>query len=128
MRARHAKHPARLKGEMHHSSHHARRRGGGVHHGEGEKSKERHDRPARKLGGGTHKFRTPSGGVSAHARRQAQKKHETMPGGGFPIRNRKDLMNAKHSVGRAKNPAAARSWINKRARELHAPPLGGKKK
>ena len=114
---------------MHHPSHHARRRGGGVY-GEGESAKERHDQRARggHMGSGTHKFRVPSGGVSAAGRRKAQKAHKTMPGGGFPIRNRSDLMNAKHSVGRAKNPAAARRWINKRARELGAAPLGGKKK
>jgi hypothetical protein len=47
-----------------------------------------------------------------------------MPGGKFPIRNASDLANAKHDVGRASNPAAARAWINKRARELGKPALG----
>lgn len=79
-------------------------------------------------GRGTHQFRTPSGSVSAAARRSAESKGETMPGGGFPIRNRSDLSNAKHDVGRAKNPAAARAWINKRAKALGAPPLGGGKR
>lgn len=74
------------------------------------------------------KFRTPSGGVSAAARKSAQKKGETMPGGKFPIRNKQDLANAKHDIGRASDPAAARAWINKRARELGAAPVGGKKK
>lgn len=70
-------------------------------------------------------FRTPSGGVSAAGRRAAQKKGDTMPGGSFPIRNKSDLANAKHDVGRASNPAAARAWINKRARQLGGKPLGG---
>jgi hypothetical protein len=69
-------------------------------------------------------FRTKSGGVSAAGRRSAQEKGQTMPGGGFPIRNASDLSNAKQSIGRAKNPAAARRWINKRARELGKPPIG----
>ena len=58
------------------------------------------------------------------SRERAEKKGETMPGGKFPIRNKKDLANAKHDVGRASNPAAARRWINKQARELDAPELG----
>jgi hypothetical protein len=69
-------------------------------------------------------FRTKSGGVSASGRRAAQAKGQTMPGGGFPIRNASDLKNAKQSIGRAKNPAAARRWINKRAHELGKPPIG----
>jgi len=72
-------------------------------------------------------FRTAGGSVSAEGRRAAEKKGETMPGGSFPIRNKQDLANAKHDVGRAKNPEAARRWINKRAKELGAPPLGGDK-
>lgn len=73
------------------------------------------------------KFRTPSGGVSAAGRKAAQSKGDTMPGGKFPIRNKADLANAKHDVGRASDPAAARAWINKRARDLGAAPLGGSK-
>lgn len=73
------------------------------------------------------KFRTPSGGVSAAARREAQGKGETMPGGKFPIRNASDLANAKHDVGRASNPAAARAWINRRAKDLGEPGLGESK-
>lgn len=69
-------------------------------------------------------FRTPSGSVSAAGRREAQKHGDTMPGGKFPIRNAADLRNAKHDVGRASNPAAARRWINKRAKELGEPGLG----
>ena len=77
---------------------------------------------------GTTNFRTPSGGVSAHGRREAEKHGDTMPGGSFPIRNKQDLANAKHDVGRAQDPAAARAWINKRARELGAAPLGASEK
>ena len=76
-------------------------------------------------------FRTPSGGVSAGARHKAEAEGDTMPGGKFPIRNKSDLANAKHDVGRASDPAAARAWINKRAGELGAPKLGesgGKKR
>lgn len=69
-------------------------------------------------------FRTASGGVSAAGRKAAQKKGDTMPGGSFPIRNKSDLANAKHDVGRAKNPSAARAWINKRAKALGARGLG----
>lgn len=111
-----------------------RRRGGHVkherpesQHGEGEHPKQRGDRRKRGggLGSGTSKFRVPSGGVSSQGRREAEKHHETMAGGRFPIRNRQDLMNAKHSIGRAKgDKSAVRAWINKRARELDAPPLG----
>lgn len=62
--------------------------------------------------------------ISERARESAAKKGEAMPGGGFPIRNKHDLANAKHDVGRASNPAAARKWIDKRARQLGAPELG----
>jgi hypothetical protein len=72
--------------------------------------------------------KTPSGAVKASARKEAEKKGDTMPGGGFPIEDKKDLANAKHDVGRAKNPAAARRWINKRAKALGEPPIGGEKK
>lgn len=77
---------------------------------------------------GTTAFNTPSGGVSAHGRKEAEAKGQTMPGGSFPIRNTSDLDKAKHDVGRASNPAAARRWINKRARDLGAPALGESKK
>ena len=71
--------------------------------------------------------RTPSGAVSTEARRAAEKRGHTMKGGAFPIENKQDLANAKHDVGRAKNPEAARRWINKRAKELGAAPVGGGK-
>lgn len=51
-------------------------------------------------------------------RAKLAKKHEAMPGGGFPIRNGGDLRNAIQAVGRAKNPSAARAWIIRRAKEL----------
>ena len=87
-----------------------------------ESSRSRDDDFAK--GGGV-AFRTPSGSVSAGARREAHSKGQTMADGSFPIRNASDLSNAKHDVGRAKNPEAARRWINKRARDLGEPPLGG---
>ena len=71
--------------------------------------------------------RTPSGSVKTSARREAEKKGHTMPGGGFPINNAEDLANAKHDIGRAKNPAAARRWINKRAHEMGEPGVGEKR-
>jgi hypothetical protein len=48
-----------------------------------------------------------------------------MPGGRFPIRNASDLDNAKHAFGRANDKPAVRRWIDKRAKELGKPPLGG---
>jgi hypothetical protein len=51
-------------------------------------------------------------------RAKLAKKHEAMPGGGFPIQNGSDLRNAIQAVGRAKDPSAARSWIIRRAKEL----------
>lgn len=71
--------------------------------------------------------RTPSGAVKTSARRAAESRHHTMVGGSFPIDNAGDLANAKHDVGQAKNPAAARRWINKRAKELGEPGLGESK-
>lgn len=47
-----------------------------------------------------------------------------MPGGSFPINDAEDLRKAKHDVGRAKDPEAARHWINRRAGELGEPKLG----
>lgn len=73
-------------------------------------------------------FRTKGGSVSAEGRRKAEKEGDTMPGGKFPIRNKSDLSNAKHDVGRASDPAAARRWINKRAKELGEPALGESKR
>lgn len=71
---------------------------------------------------------TPSGGVTAESRKASEKAGHTMKGGSFPINSAADLARAKHDVGRAKDPAAARSWINKRAKELGEPALGDTKK
>ena len=77
----------------------------------------------------TKSFRTASGAVSEHGREAAEEKGQTMPGGRFPIRNKEDLANAKHSIGRAKgDKGAVKAWINKRARELGAAPVGGSKR
>ena len=86
--------------------------------------------------GRTHKYRkagsvhtqfTPSGGVTAESRRASKEAGHTMKNGSFPINNAADLARAKHDVGRAHNPTAARSWINRRAKQLGEPPLGGHK-
>ena len=45
---------------------------------------------------------------------------DALPDGSFPIRNRSDLRNAIQAIGRAKNPAAAKTHIVKRARALGA--------
>ena len=75
--------------------------------------------------GGHVAFRTPAGSVSAGARREAEGKGEAMPGGRFPIRSAADLSNAKHDYGRANDKPAVKRWINKRAKDLGEPPLGG---
>jgi hypothetical protein len=89
------------------------------------------------MAGRTHKYRkpgglhtqfTPSGGVTASSRRESKKAGHTMADGSFPINNAADLARAKHDVGRAHDPSAARSWINRRAKELGEPTLGGEKK
>ena len=73
-------------------------------------------------------FNTPSGGVSAEGRKEAKKAGETMPGTDkFPIRNKSDLAKAKHDIGRTSDPSKAKRWINKRAKELGAAPVGGEK-
>lgn len=53
-------------------------------------------------------------------RRRLAAKGEAMPDGSFPIRNVADLRNAIRAIGRAKNPAAAKRHIIKRARALNA--------
>lgn len=50
-----------------------------------------------------------------------------LTGNSFPINNAGDLAHAKHDIGRAKNPAAARRWVNKRAHELGEPGVGQKR-
>lgn len=56
--------------------------------------------------------------VSRKERKRLARQGKALPSGGFPIENESDLMNARHAVGRAKNPGAARSLIRRRAREL----------
>jgi hypothetical protein len=50
-----------------------------------------------------------------------------MPGGRFPINDTADLDRAKHAFGRAKpsTKPAVRRWIDRRAKALGQPPLGG---
>ena len=45
-------------------------------------------------------------------------KGKALPDGSFPIVNAKDLENAIHLVGRAKDPAAAKAHIIERAKAL----------
>lgn len=56
------------------------------------------------------------------ARRKAASSGQAMPGGRFPIRNKADLQNAIHAVGRAKGGDAGRQavrrFIIKRAKAL----------
>lgn len=70
---------------------------------------------------------TPSGGVKASYRHAAEKAGDTLPGTDkFPIRDAKDLANAKHDIGRTNEPKAkVRAYINREARKLGEPPLGG---
>jgi hypothetical protein len=55
---------------------------------------------------------------STAEREKAAEKGQAMPGGGFPIKSEKDLRNAIQAVGRAKDPAAAKAHIKKRAKAL----------
>lgn len=55
---------------------------------------------------------------SEKERKNLAKKKEAMPDGSYPIRNTSDLSNAIQAFGRAKNPAATKRWIKKRAKEL----------
>ena len=55
---------------------------------------------------------------STKQREKAAEKGQALPGGGFPIKSEKDLRNAIQALGRAKNPAAAKAHIKKRARAL----------
>lgn len=55
---------------------------------------------------------------TADQRKTAAKKGAAMPDGSFPILTEQDLKNAIHAIGRAKDPAAAKTHIKKRARAL----------
>jgi hypothetical protein len=52
------------------------------------------------------------------AREKDAKSGAAMPDGSFPILNAEDLMNAIHAIGRAKDPAAVKAHIRKRASAL----------
>lgn len=55
---------------------------------------------------------------SAKERKSAAESGAAMKGGGFPIKNKKDLKNAMQALGRAKNRSATIAHIKKRARAL----------
>lgn len=55
---------------------------------------------------------------STKERKKLADKGAAMPDGSFPIRNKQDLKDAIKSVGRAKDPSAAKSHIKKRAKAL----------
>jgi len=60
---------------------------------------------------------------STAARKSAAKSGAAMPDGSYPIENTKDLKNAIQAIGRAKNPAAVKAHIRKRAKALGASEL-----
>lgn len=51
-------------------------------------------------------------------RKELADKGHAMPDGSFPIEDEKDLKNAVHAVGRAKDPAKAKEHITARAKEM----------
>lgn len=55
---------------------------------------------------------------STKQRKKLANKGQAMPGGGFPIANAQDLRNAIQAFGRAKDKAAAKAHIIRRARAL----------
>jgi hypothetical protein len=57
---------------------------------------------------------------SASRRRTLAKSGAALRDGSYPILNVNDLTNAIQAIGRAKNPAAAKAHIKKRARALGA--------
>ncbi len=57
---------------------------------------------------------------SQRQRDKAAKSGAAMPGGGYPIENKKDLSNAIQAFGRAKNPSAVKAHIKSRAKALGA--------
>ena len=54
------------------------------------------------------------------SRKKMAKSGSALPGGGFPIPDIDALKRAIQSIGRAKNPAAAKAHIKKRAAALGA--------
>jgi hypothetical protein len=61
--------------------------------------------------------------LTKEKREEAAKKHEALPDGSFPIKNKEDLKRAIHAYGRAKDKPAAKRHIKKRARALRAEDL-----
>jgi hypothetical protein len=57
-------------------------------------------------------------------REKLAKEDKAEPDGSYPIENKSDLKRAKQALGRSKNKAKTKKWINKRAKELGAPKLG----
>lgn len=57
---------------------------------------------------------------STNKRKALAKEGKALPGGGYPIQSKQDLHNAIQAFGRAKNPAATKAHIIKRARALGA--------
>lgn len=53
-------------------------------------------------------------------RQELAKKGLAMPDGGYPIRNRSDLLNAIKAYGRGTNKPEVKRWIKKRAKDLRA--------
>jgi hypothetical protein len=56
--------------------------------------------------------------VGTRERQNLASQGNALPGGGFPIKNKNDLDNARQAIGRAKDPNAARALIRRRASEL----------
>jgi hypothetical protein len=61
--------------------------------------------------------------VSTDERKRLADEGNAMPDGSYPIANVDDLKNAIQSIGRAKDPEAAKKHIKKRARQLGAEDL-----
>lgn len=53
-------------------------------------------------------------------RKELAKQGLAMPDGGYPIRNRSDLLNAIKAYGRGTNKPEIKLWIKKRAKDLNA--------
>ena len=53
-------------------------------------------------------------------RKELAKRGLAMPDGGYPIRNRSDLLNAIKAYGRGTNKPEVKRWIKKRAKDLRA--------
>lgn len=56
--------------------------------------------------------------LSAAGRRRHAQRGQALPDGSFPITNRQDLLDAIKLAGHAKDPAKARRFIIRRARQL----------